>query len=190
MEPFFFLRESQVARNSGDSPFWAFPTRNSVFGRFASLPPRPPPHWTKANVLFSLSSRHLWYFAVLQRLGRRAPARRTSQKPCFSQAQCLMQKPLRSSLRSAQNPRAPPPTVGVFRFKGALSRDRSWNLVFGFRRGNPFLVGGGVAWGHLKQTGRIHKQMIEIHYNIRSSQGNVLTKVHSRSSFRRCAWTV
>ena len=37
----------------------AFPTKNSVFGRFSSLPSRPPPP-SKARILFLLSSRRLW----------------------------------------------------------------------------------------------------------------------------------
>ena len=36
----------------------AFPTKTSAFGRFSSLPPRPPP--SKAKILFLLLSRRLW----------------------------------------------------------------------------------------------------------------------------------
>ena len=36
---------------------WRFPRKNSVLGRFSSLPPRPSP--SKAKILFLLSSRRL-----------------------------------------------------------------------------------------------------------------------------------
>ena len=61
---------------------------------------------------------HLFYAvsAMFQSLGKHASARRVLHKPCFRQAHCFIQKPLRFLLapRPPQNPLATPPHIWGF----------------------------------------------------------------------------